>query len=82
MRHDRGAHLLHLAQTPDPRAHALLDGRRAQIHLTDAGCTLTRDLAQAPRTKFARILAAMPEEQRARILEALTILVEAMREQH
>jgi DNA-binding MarR family transcriptional regulator len=64
------------------RTRSPLDGRMAQIHLTDAGRTLTRDLAEARRAKFARILAAIPEEQRATVLESLTILVEAMREQH
>jgi DNA-binding MarR family transcriptional regulator len=64
------------------RRRSSLDGRMAQIHLTDAGRTLTRDLAEARRAKLARILAAIPEEQRARVLESLTILVEAMREQH
>jgi len=58
------------------------DGRMAQIELTDAGRVATRDLAEARRAKFARILAAIPEEQRASVLESLTILVEAMREQH
>jgi len=64
------------------RTRSPLDGRMAQIHLTDAGRTLTRDLAEARRTKFASILAAIPEEQRASVLDSLTILVEAMREHH
>jgi DNA-binding MarR family transcriptional regulator len=62
------------------RRRSPLDGRMAQIHLTDAGRTLSCDLAKARRAKFARILAAIPEEQRANVLESLTILVEAMRE--
>src|SRR6266542_4021381 len=53
------------------RSRSPLDGRMAQLHLTEAG-----------RAKFARILAAIPEEQRANVLESLTILVEAMREHH
>ncbi len=64
------------------RRRSPLDGRMAQIQLTDAGRILTRDLAEARRAKFARILAAIPEEQRARVLESLTILMEAMREHH
>ncbi len=64
------------------RSRSPLDGRMAQLHLTEAGRTLTRELAEARRAKFARILAAIPEEQRANVLESLTILVEAMREHH
>jgi DNA-binding MarR family transcriptional regulator len=62
------------------RTRSPLDGRMVQIHLTEAGRTLSCDLAEARRAKFARILAAIPEEQRASVLESLTILVEAMRE--
>src|SRR6266540_3883313 len=64
------------------RSRSPLDGRMAQLHLTEAGRTLTRELAEARRAKFARILAAIPEKQRANVLESLTILVEAMREHH
>jgi DNA-binding MarR family transcriptional regulator len=64
------------------RRRSPLDGRMAQIYLTDAGRTLSGDLAEARHTKFAHILAAIPEEQRGKVLESLTILVEAMREQH
>lgn len=64
-----------IARTRSPH-----DGRMVEIHLTNAGRTLTDELAEARRAKFARILAALPEEQRAAILESLSILVEAMRE--
>jgi DNA-binding MarR family transcriptional regulator len=60
------------------RSRSLVDGRVAQVRLTEAGRTAAAELAEARRAKFARVLAAIPEERRASVLDALNTLVEAM----
>jgi DNA-binding MarR family transcriptional regulator len=59
------------------RARSASDARVVELHLTDAGRKIATQLAQARQAKFARILAAIPEEQRAAVREALRALVEA-----
>ena len=61
------------------RARSAQDGRARELRLTDTGRQITADLAEARRTKFARVFEAIPEEARAAVLESLQILVEAMR---
>jgi DNA-binding MarR family transcriptional regulator len=62
------------------RARSVQDGRARELRLTDTGQQMAADLAEARRTKFARVFDAIPEEARAAVLESLQILVEAMRE--
>ena len=40
---------------------------------------MAADLAEARRTKFARVFDAIPESERGAVFESLQILVEAMR---
>ena len=61
------------------RARSAQDGRARELRLTDTGRQIAADLAEARRTKFARVFEAIPEEARAAVLESLHILVEAMR---
>ena len=61
------------------RARSAQDGRACELRLTDTGRQIAADLAEARRTKFARVFDAIPEEARAAVLESLHILVEAMR---
>jgi DNA-binding MarR family transcriptional regulator len=64
------------------RARSAQDGRARELRLTDRGRQMAADLAEARRTKFARVFEAIPETERAAVLESLQILVEAMRETH
>jgi DNA-binding MarR family transcriptional regulator len=57
------------------------DGRVLLLALTDAGQRIASTIEEARREKFARVLAAIPLADRARVLDALHILVEAMRDQ-
>ncbi len=62
------------------RARSAQDGRARELRLTNAGQQMATDLAEARRTKFARVFNAIPEGQRADVHESLQRLVEAMRE--
>jgi DNA-binding MarR family transcriptional regulator len=62
------------------RVRSAQDGRARELRLTDSGRQMTTDLAEARRAKFARVFEAIPEIERAAVLESLQILVEAMRE--
>src|SRR6476620_8034585 len=62
------------------RVRSAQDGRARELHLTDTGRQIATDLAEARRTKFARVFAAIPEAERRAVFESLQILVEAMRE--
>jgi len=64
------------------RARSAQDARARELRLTDIGRQIAADLAEARRTKFARVFDAIPETERATVLESLQILVEAMRENH
>jgi DNA-binding MarR family transcriptional regulator len=61
------------------RVRSAQDGRIRELRLTNTGEQLAADLAEARRAKFARGFDAIPEEERAIVLESLQILVEAMR---
>ena len=56
------------------------DGRALDVQLTDRGHQIAADLAEARRIKFANVFAAIPDAERAAVVDALRILVEAMRE--
>lgn len=53
-----------------------------QIRLTAAGRTVADDLATARQAKLASMVAVIPVEQRASVIQTLGMLVEALREQH
>jgi DNA-binding MarR family transcriptional regulator len=61
------------------RVRSAQDGRARELHLTDTGRQIAADLAEARRSKFARVFAAIPESERGTVFESLQILVEAMR---
>ncbi len=60
------------------RARSPHDGRAMELRLTGTGRRAAQNLAEARRAKFARILEAIPEEERALVMRALGILEEAM----
>jgi DNA-binding MarR family transcriptional regulator len=62
------------------RTRSVTDGRVLELTLSDAGRDVAAQLSAARAAKFARVLAAVPEAQRAAVVAALDILVEAMRE--
>lgn len=62
------------------RTRSLRDGRAMDLRLTDAGKQAAARLAEARQAKFARILEAIPEEERAPVMQALSVLEEAMNE--
>ena len=64
------------------RARSAQDGRARELRLTESGRQMAANLAEARRVKFARVFDAIPETERAAVLESLQILVEAMRENH
>jgi DNA-binding MarR family transcriptional regulator len=53
------------------------DGRAVSIQLTRQGRATASELARARQEKFARILAAIPEEKRSMVVEAISILERA-----
>ena len=62
------------------RTRSQEDGRRSELSLTDEGRRIQAQVAAARAAKFQRVLAALPEQQRGAVLEALHTLVEAMNE--
>ncbi len=62
------------------RSRSPHDGRAVELRLTEAGKRAAAGLAEARRAKFARILEAIPEEERASVMQALSVLEEAMDE--
>jgi len=54
------------------------DGRVMELRLTDAGRQAAAQLSAARQAKFARLLGAIPAEQRPLILETLHLLTEAL----
>jgi DNA-binding MarR family transcriptional regulator len=62
------------------RSRSPWDGRAVELRLTEAGRRTAEDIAQARRAKFARVLEAIPEEERESVLESMRILEEAMSE--
>jgi DNA-binding MarR family transcriptional regulator len=53
------------------------DGRAVLIRLTRQGRSTARELARVRQEKFARILAAIPENKRSMVVEAISILQRA-----
>ena len=53
------------------------DGRAVLIRLTRQGRETASELARARQEKFARILAAIPEDKRSMVVEAISILERA-----
>jgi DNA-binding MarR family transcriptional regulator len=51
--------------------------REVQLRLTGAGWQTVRQVTDARRTELARIVAAMPAEQRTQLVSALTAFTEA-----
>jgi DNA-binding MarR family transcriptional regulator len=62
------------------RTRSSSDGRAVELRLSDAGRRAAEKIAETRQAKFARVLAAIPEEQRGSVIDALRILVEAMDE--
>jgi DNA-binding MarR family transcriptional regulator len=62
------------------RSRSPEDGRALELRLTEAGKRTAEGIAEARRAKFARVLEAIPEEERESVLESMRILEEAMRE--
>jgi DNA-binding MarR family transcriptional regulator len=60
------------------RAAAAHDRRVIQIQLTPGGKAAAQRLADARHSKFDALLAALPKQKRASILEAMSTLVSAM----
>jgi DNA-binding MarR family transcriptional regulator len=55
------------------------DGRAREIELTPKGERVARQLDEASRARFSKLLLAIPERQRASVLEALELLNRAVR---
>jgi DNA-binding MarR family transcriptional regulator len=53
------------------------DGRAVLIRLTRQGRERATELARARQEKFARLLAAIPEDKRSMVVEAISILERA-----
>ncbi len=62
------------------RSRSPQDGRAVELRLTEAGRRTAEGIAEARRAKFARVLEAIPEEERGSVLDSMRILEEAMRE--
>jgi DNA-binding MarR family transcriptional regulator len=62
------------------RTRSAQDRRAREMRLTESGRQMATNLAGARRVKFARVFDAIPETERATVLESLQILVDAMRE--
>jgi DNA-binding MarR family transcriptional regulator len=60
------------------RRRCSTDGRALEVSLTDAGRKAAAEIAGARRAKFARVLEAIPESERASVLAAMKTLEEAM----
>ncbi len=64
------------------RDHDPADGRAAILRLTGAGRAAAERLAATRAAKFARIVAHIPADERAAVLDALDVLVGAMGYDH
>ncbi len=64
------------------RCRSPKDGRALEVSLTEAGRKAAAEIAGARRAKFARVLEAIPEGERASVLEAMKTLEEAMNGSH
>ena len=56
------------------------DRRVVELSLTEAGKEVAVELAIARQRKFEQILANIPKESQPAVMDALTILIEAMRD--
>ena len=56
------------------------DRRIVEIQLTDTGKQAATTLASARQLKFDKVLSAIPESRRDDVIDALNVLVEAIRE--
>ena len=64
------------------RSRSPTDGRAFEVGLTEAGAKAASEIAGARRAKFARVLEAIPEGERASVLGAMRTLEKAMDEGH
>ena len=62
------------------RRRSELDGRALELSLTSEGRRIAAQVAAARARKMARVLRAIPEDQRTTVIKALDTLVEAIRE--
>ncbi|MEV4331899.1 MarR family transcriptional regulator [Streptomyces sp. NPDC049597] len=62
------------------RAPAPDDGRGVVLRLTASGRRAARNLAEARQERFSRLLASIPAHERAGVLHALDVMVEALDE--
>lgn len=53
------------------------DARLVWLELTEQGRATARELAQARAARFDRLLERIPPQQRAAVIDALTLLVDA-----
>lgn len=60
------------------RSRSPHDGRAMEVRFTEAGRGIALRLAEARRVKFTRVLAAVPDEERVSVVQALRVLEEAM----
>ncbi|MGW0601559.1 MarR family winged helix-turn-helix transcriptional regulator [Streptomyces sp. NPDC002776] len=63
------------------RAPAPDDGRGVVLRLTPSGQRAAQNLAQARRERFSRLLGSIPVHERAVVLHALDVMVEALDEE-
>ena len=64
------------------RSRSQHDARAMELRLTHVGQRAAVQLAKARQAKFTRLVAALPEAERKRVIEALGLLVEALHESH
>lgn len=62
------------------RKRDAVDGRLYHLQLSAKGRSANQNIAQSRRTKFARVLDAVPAAKRGALLDSLTHLVEALGE--
>jgi DNA-binding MarR family transcriptional regulator len=63
------------------RAQAPDDGRGVVLRLTPAGRRAAQNLAEARRERFSRLLGSIPAHERAGVLHALDVMMEALDEE-
>jgi DNA-binding MarR family transcriptional regulator len=63
------------------RAPAPHDGRGVVLRLTPSGQRAAQNLAEARRERFSRLLSSIPAHERAGVLHALDVIVEALDEE-
>lgn len=62
------------------RIRSLKDGRAMEVRLILEGGRAARNTAERRRSRFKRLMEAIPGGERESVLEALTVLEEAMRD--